>query len=321
MIKYIKTKGELNTEFQFFLSHTLPEEFPISTPLTFAFIGQNLVITKKKNGWWDVLGGKIKSEESWIEALKREAEEEAGVVVDHINIVGYILAKNTGDLSTLTYPEINILPVTSSFVQSVDKPWNKNETLERDALARDEVKRLFSQRKDSGQLLEIFNYILEDYDSQGYEYVFEYVKGDNLSNNFPNTQSRVFMKTKDNKFAVVREEGSKSFNLPGGGCHMDETGTDCAIRESLEESQITIENIKLLGTAVVKIKRNEKTISESGQARYIANAGDIKKFVANKHGLETVERKFVDFNDLQKEVKMLQNATGDEILSDLKKYL
>lgn len=80
------------TEFEFFPSDSLPKEIPISTPLTFAFMGQDLVLTKKKNGWWDILGGKVRNGESWQNALKREAYEEAGVAIDDINVIGYVKA-------------------------------------------------------------------------------------------------------------------------------------------------------------------------------------------------------------------------------------
>ncbi|MDO8609267.1 MAG: NUDIX domain-containing protein [bacterium] len=321
MMKYTKKQNGINTMFQFFPSDSLPKGLPISTPITFAFIGQNLVITQKKNGWWDVPGGKIEEGESWVEALKRETREETGAIIDHIKIMGYILAKNTGDSSSFLYPKTNILPVTLSFVKSVDHNWNKKETINRDAPARDEVKKLFQQRNDSGQLLEIFEYVIKNYESQNYEYIFEYMRNNKMLKKIQNTQSVVFIKTKDNKFVLVRESNNSKFTLPGGGCHMDETGFDCAVRESLEESQLEIINVQFLGAVLVKVIKDGIVLSKSIQERYVAETRDTKKFIPNKNGFETVERKFVEFNDLQKEVEMLQNITGEEILVDLKKYL
>lgn len=321
MIKYIKKQDGLQTEFEFFAANDLPKDIPISAPITFAFIGQNLVIVQKQNAWWDVPGGKIEKDESWVDALKREANEEAGIIIDNIRIVGYIMAKNTGKLNSSVHPKVNILPVTVSFVRSVNYNWNKKETINRDAPARDEVKELFKLRKDSGQLLEIFDYVIDDFDSQNYEYTFEYFSDNKIANELPNTQAVVFIKAENNKFVLIGEPDNLTLSLPGGGCHMDETGINCAIRESLEEAQIDIKNVKLLGTVIVRVLKKGKVLSESTQKRYTAEIGNIQEFIPNKNGFETISRKFVDFESLKDEAEILKNPTGDEIICDLKKHL
>lgn len=138
---------------------------------------------------------------------------------------------------------------------------------------------------------------------------------------YPNTQSVVFIKNNDNKFVLVREFGETEFTLPGGGCHIDETGLNCAVRESLEETQINIANVILMGRVVVRLYKNEKFLSVSTQQRYIADIGEMSDFIPGKDGFEIEERKFVDFDDLKFEAKILKNPTGNDILLDLKKYL
>lgn len=325
MKKYITEKEGITTEYEFFRSSFLPDEFPVSTPITFAFIGQNLVTVKKQNGWWDVVGGKLEAGETWIDALRREAKEEAGILIENIDVVGYILAKNSGDEKSLKenlkFPETNILPVTVSFVKEVDKNWEKRETLERDALERSEAKKLFLQRGDNGQLAEIFDHIVEYYDDQKYDYSFEYSREKSLFENYPNTQSVVFVKTKENEFILAQEEHATSFSLPGGGCHMDEKAIDCAIRETREEAQVDIKNIEMLGAVIVRVIKGGVTLSISTQSRYLADVENITEFIPQKNGFETIARKAVPFDFLQKEVKLLKNKTGDEILVDLKNRL
>lgn len=325
MKKYTTEKEGVTTEYEFFRSGFLPGEFPISTPLTFAFIGQNLVVVKKENGWWDVIGGKLEAGETWMDALKREVQEEAGILIESVDVVGYILAKNSGDekrlKESLKFPETNILPVTVSFVKEVDKNWKKKETMERDALERSEAKKLFLQRNDNGQLAEIFDHIVAYYDEQKYDYIFEYSHEENLFENYPNTQSVSFVKTKENEFIVVQEEHATSFSLPGGGCRMDEKAIDCAIRETKEEAQIDIKNIEILGAVIVKVVKNGVTLSVSRQSRYLADVENIAEFIPQKDGFETIARRAVPFDFLQKEVKLLKNNTGDEILADLKDRL
>ncbi|MDP3989565.1 MAG: NUDIX domain-containing protein [bacterium] len=320
MKKYIKRYKGVETTFQFYPAEILPGGFPISTPLTFPFIGQNLIITRKRNGWWDIPGGKMEKEENWEDAIKREAYEEAGIEIDNISLVGYVLATNKGAEEKLTYPAKNLLPVTISFVKRVEKEWQKKETLDREAPSRDEVKEFFSTRQDNGQLLEMFNHVTSFYDKQGYQQTFEYFPEDEKEG-IPNTQAMVFIRTTTDKFIVVRDFKKTTFALPGGGCGINESGMDCAVRESREEAQVEITDLQFLGTILVKIKKNKDIISVSAQKRYLARTEKLSRFVPRKDGFETIERGLVDFKDLYKEVHSLQNDTGNAILENLKNKL
>lgn len=319
MNTYIKEENGVKSEFTFAKSKTLPDNIDISTPITFAFIGQNLVVVEKSNGWWDIVGGKIEVGESWEDALKREAKEEAGVEIDHIEIVGYVHAKNEGDVSSINFPKENILPVSTSFVKKIDKNWQRRETLNRDALQKDEVKKLFKLRRDNNQLLDIFSYVLDEYNCRQYEYKFEYFSGDN-HDDYPNTQSVTFVRV-NGEFIVVKEKESEIFSLPGGGCHMDETSIDCAIRETMEEAQVSIKNIQKIGVVIVSVIQNRVVLSTSMQTRYLADVDNMSDFIPEKDGFEMVERKLVSFEYLGENVLLLKNDTGVEILKDLKKLL
>ena len=67
--------GDMQASFEFHEGDDFPKYIPISTPLTFAFLGTDLVLTEKKTGKWDILGGKMEEGEDWISALKRESLE------------------------------------------------------------------------------------------------------------------------------------------------------------------------------------------------------------------------------------------------------
>lgn len=319
MNTYIKEENGIKTEFTFVESKTLPDNINISTPITFAFIGQNLVIVEKNNGWWDIVGGKIEEGEFWEDALRREAKEEAGVDIDYIEIIGYVHAKNEGDISSINFPKENILPVTTSFVKKVDKDWEKRETLSRDAIQKNEVKKLFKLRGDNDQLLDMFSYAFNEYNSRNYEYKFEYFSGDN-HDDYPNTQSVTFVRIGD-EFIVVKEKGGEIFSLPGGGCHMDEASIDCAIRETMEEAQVSIKDIEKIGVVIVSVIKDGVVLSTSMQTRYLANVDEMSDFVPEKDGYEMVERKLVSFEYLEENILLLKNDTGVEILKDLKKLL
>ncbi|MHB1316534.1 MAG: NUDIX hydrolase [Minisyncoccota bacterium] len=320
MNKYQTEDSGIKTEYIFFEGSNLPENIPISTPLTFAFIGQNLVVVKKKNGWWDVVGGKIEQGEKWHDALKREAYEEAGILIDHIEIIGYVLVTNSGDESKFKFPRENVIPVTFSFVKEVDRLWNPRETLERDALQKDEVRKLFSLRSDNDQLLDIYNFVLSEYKKKGYDYSFTYLPYESVPAQYPNTQSVTFIKTPEDRFIVVREGGAVAYTLPGGGCHLDESPLDCAIRETREEAQLEICNVRLLGEVIVKVILYGETLSISKQSRFIADMISKNEFIPERGGFETVERKEIPFKELA-DIELLKNDTGIAILADLKKKL
>lgn len=317
MKTYITETNDVKTKYKFIPSETLPADLPISTPLTFAFIGKHLVLTKKKNGWWDILGGKPEEGETWIEGLKRRALEEAGIVIDHISVAGYMIATND---------DKHISPVTISFVQEVKKEWSKRDALKREQFSRKWAKKAFLDRDDDGQLAEIFDYVLTYYDNQEYDYIYEYVEGNTPLANIQNTGSMVFVRTPNKKFLVTRDFDENFFSLPGGGCDMDEAGKECAIREVREEAQVEIENIRLIGNVVVKVSKNGRVLSVSTQQRYLADTLEMPNFVVNSDSFdercyETVERKEVLFEALGGEVKLLKNKTGETTLSSLKQIL
>ena len=304
--------------YKFIPSETLPADLPISAPLTFAFIGEGLVLIKKKgaNNRWGILGGELKAGESWMEGLKRKAEEEAGVVIDHISVIGY-LPTNNGKAIT---------PITISFVQEVKKKWRKSKTLAREHFSRKWAKKVLLDRIDNGQLAEIFNYVLAYWENQKYEYTFDFLEGNAPLANIQNTGSNVFVKTSNNNFLIVRDFDEDFFSLPGGGCDIDEDGKACAIREVHEEAQVELKSIQLMGSIVVKVSKDGQVFSTSTQQRYLADAVEIHDFKVDPNDFdekcyETVERKEVSFELLGTEVKSLRNKTGEVILASLKRMI
>jgi len=321
MNKYIKKNKNSFVEFTYFPEKKFPKNIPISTPLTFAFVGENLILTKKKNGWWDILGGKIEKDETWIDALKREAKEEAGIEIDFVEVAGYVLAENFGDKKETYFEGKTIMPVTISFVQKIDKSWLPRETLEREIFKRKEVLKLFLERDDNNQLFEIAKDVFDYFEKQKYQYNFKYFPAP-LNSDFDlitTTQAMVFVYSEKNKknFYLVKDFGEDFYSLPGGGCLLNESDEGCAKREVMEEAQFEIQDLTLLGAVLVEVKKGDLILSKTKQLRYLAKAKNIVDFQEDPRG-EIEERILTNLNSLQEKVKLLKNQTGDEILYDLK---
>ena len=320
--KYIKRNKNSYTKFTYFSEKSFPKNIPISTPLTFAFAGENLILTKKKNGWWDILGGKIEGREAWEDALKREAVEEAGVEIDFIEVVGYVLAENVGDKNETVFEGKTILPITISFVQKINENWIPLETLEREIFNRKEALKVLAERDDDGQLIEITKDIFEFFKNQKYQYDFKYISA-NSKKDFSEiltTQTMTFVLSENKKFYLVKDFGEDFYSLLGGGCFLKENNEECVRREITEEAQFEVDNLTLLGTVLVDVKKGDLVLSKTKQLRYLAKAKDVFDFKDDERK-EIEERILVDFDFMKQNVKLLKNKTGQEILKDLKNKL
>lgn len=327
MNDFIKKDNNTVTKFTFYSSDVLPEGIPISTPLTFPFVGQNLLIVKKDNNWWDILGGKLEKGENYIDALKRESLEEGGVEVDDFILIGYILAESLSNEKNNQYPPRTVLPVTISFVKKIYKNFKPNhEVKDRDMIKKSELKNYFSSREDNGQLegiaLIAFNFIKSDI----FQYSFEF-----LTQNFeqyeglPITQANIFVRNlATGKFIVVREFGETTFFLPGGGCRIHESGEECANRELIEETGIENAFLKLIGIISVKMfKEDKKVLSQFLQMRYLTSVPKFSNFTKNGFGNDGEIEEIIelDLEDMLSTVEHLKNPNGKMIINAVKSNL
>lgn len=324
MSKYTKKNRDGNlTEFEFIPSLDLPDNIPISTPLTFCFGGQSVLLVKKPNGWWDIPGGKMENNESYIDTIKRETIEEGGVEIDNIKLIGYILATNHKSEKS-TFPFQTLLPVTVSFIKSVN--WffvPSKEIFSRDLVKRSEVKDFLNTRSDNGQLMSVYEYVIEFLDSQNLKYEFEY-KTENLYlyDHLPITQACAFIMNGSGKFYAVRERGSRKYLLPGGGCHIYETGEECVRREALEELGIEIEDLVLLGMIIVRIfDGNHRILSESLQYRYFTKTKFNMDDLENRVDFEIEEVIEVSLDELEEKVEHLKNQNGPALIKSIKSLI
>lgn len=159
--EYLISKGNIKASTRFIPSDELNYSLPISTPFTFPFIGNEVVLAKDKMGWWNPLGGHIEDNESWQQALIRESEEEGGVVVKNIRVIGYVKVVKLKEHLDNKYPEITQIPITISDVDKIDEYWLPKETFYRKVFTIGEAIEVLKTREDNNQMLEIFIYLLK----------------------------------------------------------------------------------------------------------------------------------------------------------------
>ncbi|MBI5126592.1 MAG: NUDIX domain-containing protein [Candidatus Taylorbacteria bacterium] len=307
------TKGVTYTS-QFVESHTLPEGAYITTPFNFPFLSNRVMLILDKNNWWNPLGGHRENNETWQETLHREVQEEGGVKIAHVVVVGYIKISHADPSSP--YPMDSILPITYSSIVSIDSEWKPLETKERRLLSKDDASALLALRTDNNQILEIFNYILSVRKARSLSYEFLYHTNTILLQ-IPISQIYGFVSRDNGDICIVRDAGEKHFSLPGGGCEIGETPEDALRREVQEEAQCDCEFISLLGSVEVKGFLGEECIEHFQQVRYFAKLKNIQNFIPHKNGFEIEERLFVPLSDVSRYVSWLTTDIGKIIFDQL----
>ena len=299
------------TTFTFVKSRELPRNISISTPISFAFLDHRLLLVKKTNGWWDIVGGKVEKGEDYIATLNREASEEGGVDIHAHTLVGYVHADTEGDHGI--FPSPSILPVTYAHIKKVNHPFMPNhEVLERELVKLDEVGAYLASRDDAGQLLQMAQYAFEVMRSTTYQYEFIYHADitDDIKD-IQTTQAAALVRNVAGSYYAVREIGSQKFLLPGGGCHIDEEGDDCVWREIREELEITTGVSHSLGVVHVRMSDEQGTVlSETLHRRYLFEITEVPHIPL---GSEIEEYVAMPIDELMSVAEHLKNENGPKI--------
>ena len=158
---YTLNKEGMKANAVFYPSEKLPS-LPITTPFTFPFKIDKVCLSLDKMGWWNPLGGHTELGENWEEALIREADEEAGVEIKSIKVVGYVKIDHMPGSKTKGYPKTSILPITVSEINNYYQNWDSMETKDRGLFSFDVAVELLNKRTDNNQMSEIFSYIISN---------------------------------------------------------------------------------------------------------------------------------------------------------------
>lgn len=132
------------------------------------------------------------------------------------------------------------------------------------------------------------------------------------------TQVKGFCKAENGEYCIVKEYDATDYCLPGGGCNLDEDPIDCLKREFMEETQIPLNNIKLIGTVLVTVfNKNGEIIEKTQHVRYYCKPKTLPDFIPRYKGFEIIKRKFIPIKILKDIVPMLRNKSGKIMINKL----
>jgi len=299
-----------------------PHNLPVTAVLSVPILNNKVLLVKQSDTkWWDLPGGHIEKGENWNETISRELKEEAGVVTDHHQVIGYFeINAATSDKKKPKYPSPSIIPVTLCFVQKYIPEWEKpKDTLDRKIVSFKELNKYIGGRKDDGQISNILSYAKDKLDSMKVIYEFSFVKN-NIDFNIPVTQVYGFCKdVSTGDFCIVRETGQYHYSLPGGSCEIGESPENAFRRELMEETLFKTETIVLVGATKVDTYTPDKKIHLQTlfQIRFYTEIKELVPFIPNKDGFEVEERIFVSFSDLLDKVEWLKTEVGLLVVEEI----
>jgi 8-oxo-dGTP pyrophosphatase MutT (NUDIX family) len=132
------------------------------TPMSFCFLGNNVVLSLDKTNEWNAQCGHREEGESVEECLEREAFEEAGVTIDIIAEIGRM--KYETDFNTKRqYPPVTYIPVYVAAVNRIEAIPDDSEVQEVKIAEHQEAVALLNNRDDNGLLLSIYKTCREFY--------------------------------------------------------------------------------------------------------------------------------------------------------------
>lgn len=162
----------------------------------------------------------------------------------------------------------------------------------------------------------------------------EFVKNDKINSMFKylennpthltTLQTFTFINIKwTNKVCLVRDWDEEHYSLPWWTCELYENDIEWARREVIEEAQIGIDKTIFLWWNHVDIHKDWSIVQSFFQSRFLTYIDEsyINEFIPFKDWFETIERIFVNVQDLPKYIKRLDKKNWVFIYSLVLKYI
>ncbi len=296
---------------EFIKTDVLPPEHPVIASFVLPYLGTKVVLTHTKEGRFFPVGHVCRDSETYLETLSnvRLTEDCLSLHEQLTKLIGYIKVES----------QKGVIAVATSFIESFkDKRLSPITTSL--GLFKPEDALLETRNNKDHLMVVILETVIEYYKDQNYQPLFLY-KPNEMFPDVPVTPVFTFCRNEVGNFCIVRDGGENFFSLPGGGCEIGECPTKCLQRELMEEAQLTCKNIRLLGSILVELMKEEVVVSRYQHLRYLADIDVINDFNPKKHGFETVERKFVPLSELKNKAQTLQNPNGEILIQQVEEML
>ncbi len=136
---------------------------------------------------------------------------------------------------------------------------------------------------------------------KGSKFVIEWIKTDLLEGMTPITQVYGVCFNSKNEILIAKKIGNKRWIIPGGHPEGNETVEETLKREMIEEVDIKVKNIKLVGAQ--KVYPENKLEECLYQVRCICEIEELLRQTPDPDNGKMWERKFVPAKDVTKFVK------------------
>ncbi|HEX6976848.1 MAG TPA: NUDIX hydrolase [Patescibacteria group bacterium] len=136
---------------------------------------------------------------------------------------------------------------------------------------------------------------------EGEKFVIEWIKTNSVKGLSPITQVYGVCFNDKNEILIARKEGMGEWIIPGGHPEKDETIEETLKREMIEEADIKVKNIKVVG--VQKVNPKDAPEKYYYQVRCVCLVDELLPQTPDPDNGKNWERKFVPSNQVTKHVK------------------
>ncbi len=152
----------------------------------------------------------------------------------------------------------------------------------------------------------------QTYDWNGTKVVVEWIRTDSLEKITPISQVYGIVFNDKNEILIARKVGDEKWIIPGGHPEGNETVEETLKREMIEEADVEVKNIKLLGGQ--KVHQEGKPKAYTYQVRCVCEVKELLPQTIDPAENVNWERKFVPAAEITEYVKW--GITGDAMFKD-----
>ena len=147
---------------------------------------------------------------------------------------------------------------------------------------------------------------------RGNKMVVEWIKSNSLKKFFPITQVYGVCFNNEDEILIIRKIGDENWIIPGGHPENNESSEETLKREMIEEADVKVKNIKLVGAQKVYPENEPKEFYY--QVRCVCEVDELLPQTPDPDDGKRWKRKFVPASEITNYVKW--GVAGDAMFKD-----